>query len=131
MQWLFSLAWSESQFFKKNGSNISNQTHKILPEKLKKTLLGKDCSRIFIETQKKLELQSAIWSDYKEHKEVGFLVFVVPNSTITLSKVYTRRISDKTITLKPCFLDYYLGIVMTEMYSYHLRKKRASLRPEQ
>ena len=32
-------------------------------------------------------------------------LFVFPNSTITLTKVYTRRISDKVITLQLCFLD--------------------------
>lgn len=33
------------------------------------------------------------------------LLLVFPNSTITLTKVYTRRISDKVITLQLCFLD--------------------------
>ena len=64
-----------------------------------------DCSEIFIETPKSLELQSATWSDYKHHNTMKFLVCVAPNSAITfISKAYTGRISDKAITLKPGFL---------------------------
>ena len=65
-----------------------------------------DCSEIFIETPKNLELQSATWSDYKHHNTLKFLVCVAPNSAITfISKAYTGRISDKAITLKSEFLD--------------------------
>ena len=39
-----------------------------------------DCSEIFIETPKNLELQSATWSDYKHHNTLKFLVCVAPNS---------------------------------------------------
>ena len=34
---------------------------------------------------------------YKIHKRDEFLLCVVPNSRITLSKVYTRRASDKKL----------------------------------
>ena len=64
-----------------------------------------DCSEIFTETPKNLELQSATWSDYKHHNTLKFLVCVAPNSAITfISKAYTGRISDKAITLKSEFL---------------------------
>ena len=65
-----------------------------------------DCSEIFTEAQKNLELQSATWSAYKCHNTLKFLVCVAPNSAITfISKAYTGRISDKAITLKSEFLD--------------------------
>ena len=65
-----------------------------------------DCSEIFIETPKSLELQSATWSDYKHHNTVKFLICVAPNSAITfISKAYTGRISDKAITKQSGFLD--------------------------
>ena len=65
-----------------------------------------DCSEIFIETPKNLELQSATWSDYKHHNTLTFLVCVAPNSAITfISKTYTARISEKAITLKSGFFD--------------------------
>ena len=47
----------------------------------------------------------ATWPDYKHHNTFDFLVCVFHNSTITLSKVYTRRTSDKAITLVSCLLD--------------------------
>jgi len=65
-----------------------------------------DCSEIFIETPKDLELQSVTWSDYKHHNTLKFLICVAPNSAITfISKAYTGRISDKKITVNSGFLD--------------------------
>ena len=65
-----------------------------------------DCSEIFIETPKNLELQNAIWSDYKHHNTLKFSFCAAPNSAITfISKAYTWRISDKVIILKSRFLD--------------------------
>ena len=60
-----------------------------------------DCSEIFIETPKNLELQSPTRSEYKHHNTLKFLVCVAPNSAITfVPKAYTGTISDKEITLK-------------------------------
>ena len=65
-----------------------------------------DCSEVFIETPKDLEIQSATWSDYKHHNTIKFLISVAPNSAITyVSKFYTGRISDKKLTLHSKFLD--------------------------
>ena len=41
-----------------------------------------ECSEIFIETPKKIELQSATWSEYKHHNTLKFLVCIAPNSGI-------------------------------------------------
>jgi len=58
-----------------------------------------DCSEIFFETPKDLELQSATWSDYKHHNTMKFLISITPNSFITfVSEAYTGRISDKALT---------------------------------
>ena len=57
-----------------------------------------DCSEVFIETPRDLELQCATWSEYKHHNTIKFLVEVAPNSAITyVSPFYTGRISDKKI----------------------------------
>nr|XP_047138993.1 uncharacterized protein LOC124814930 [Hydra vulgaris] len=65
-----------------------------------------DCSEIFIETPKDLELQSATWSEYKHYNTLKFLIGVAPNSSIIfVSKAFTGRISDKKITLDSNFLD--------------------------
>ena len=63
-----------------------------------------DCSEIFIETPKYLELQSAIWSEYNHQNTLKFLVCIAPNSAITFVS-YPRRIKDEEITLKSVFLD--------------------------
>ncbi|XP_066917038.1 uncharacterized protein [Clytia hemisphaerica] len=65
-----------------------------------------DCSEIFIQTPKDLELQAATWSEYKHHNTVKFLISTTPNSFITfVSEPYTGRISDKAITNDTGFLD--------------------------
>ena len=66
-----------------------------------------DCSEIFIETPKDLEMQSATWSEYKHHNTVKFLICVAPNSGITfISKAYTGRLSGKKIILESGFFDH-------------------------
>ena len=58
-----------------------------------------DCSEIFIETPKNLELQSTTWSEYKHHNTMKFLISVTPSSFINyVSEAYTGRISDKALT---------------------------------
>ncbi|XP_066915155.1 uncharacterized protein [Clytia hemisphaerica] len=65
-----------------------------------------DCTEIFIETPKSLELQSATWSEYKHHNTVKILISVLPNSMISyVSEPYTGRISDKAIVNGTEFLD--------------------------
>ena len=65
-----------------------------------------DCSEIFIETPKDLELQSATWSEYKHHNTIKFLISITPSSFITfVSEPYTGRISDKAITNECGFLE--------------------------
>ena len=65
-----------------------------------------NCSELFIETPKDLELQSATWSEYKHHNTLKFRISVAPNSSITfMSKAWTGRTSDKRITLESNFLD--------------------------
>ena len=66
-----------------------------------------DCSEIFIDTPKDLEMQSATWSEYKHHNTVKFLICVAPNSGIAfISKAYTGRLSGKKIILESDFLDH-------------------------
>ncbi|XP_066934270.1 uncharacterized protein [Clytia hemisphaerica] len=65
-----------------------------------------DCTEVFIETPKSLELQSATWSEYKHHNTAKILISVLPNSLISyVSEPYTGRISDKAIVNETEFLD--------------------------
>lgn len=75
-------------FWKLNREKIA-QTNSLIPEN-------------------KLKLQSATWSECTQNA-VEFLVCVVLKSTITLSKICTRRTSDKPIIFKPCLLDVLPG----------------------
>ncbi|XP_065679784.1 uncharacterized protein LOC136094110 [Hydra vulgaris] len=65
-----------------------------------------DCSEIFIQTPRNLQLQSVTWSEYKHHNTLKFLIAVAPNSFIVyISEAYTGRISDKALTMDCGFLD--------------------------
>ena len=65
-----------------------------------------DCTEVFIETPKSLELQRATWSEYKHHNTIKFLISVLPNSAISfISEPYTGGISDKAIVNCTKFLE--------------------------
>lgn len=65
-----------------------------------------DCTEVFIERPRQLELQALTWSDYKKHNTVKFLVAIAPNGMISfLSKAWGGRASDRLIVQESGFLD--------------------------
>ena len=65
-----------------------------------------DCSEIFIDRPRNLEIQALTWSDYKKHNTVKFLVGIAPSGMISfLSKAWGGRASDQYITRESGFLD--------------------------
>ena len=65
--------------------------------------------------KKKRNYKVGTWYDCKHHNAVKFLVCFFPNSTITLSKFYIRRTSDKVLILQSCFLNvspYHINIMV-------------------
>ena len=65
-----------------------------------------DCSEIFIDHPRNLEIQALTWSDYKKHNTVKFLVGIAPSGMISfLSKAWGGRASDQHITRESGFLD--------------------------
>lgn len=65
-----------------------------------------DCTEVFIDRPRHLELQAQTWSDYKKHNTVKVLVGIAPNGAITfLSKAWGGRTSDKKITSECGFLE--------------------------
>ena len=65
-----------------------------------------DCTELYIETLSSLDIQAAMWSEYKHHCTVKFLIGITPNGTISyLSKAYCGRCSDRFIVEASGFLQ--------------------------
>ena len=83
--------------------------HKYFPNSLKtyKNLRCTiDCTEVFIDRPRDLEIQALTWSDYKKHNTVKFLVGIAPNGMITfLSNAWGGRASDQHITKTSGFID--------------------------
>lgn len=58
-----------------------------------------DCFEIFIERPSNLLARAQMWSSYKHHNTVRFLIGISPQGLVTyISSAWGRRASDKTIT---------------------------------
>ena len=65
-----------------------------------------DCTEIFIDRPRHLEIQALTWSDYKKHNTAKYLVGIAPNGMISfLSQGWGGRTSDKHIVQNSGFLD--------------------------
>ena len=65
-----------------------------------------NCSELFIERPKSLDCQVKIWSDYKCHFTIKFLIGISPSGFITfLSSCYCGQASDKFIIKDSGFYD--------------------------
>jgi len=85
-----------------------------MPKSFKKAGYGKvrviiDCSEIFIERPKSLEIQAVTWSDYKSHNTIKFLIGISPTGYITfLSDCYGGRASDRFICKEVVFMTSWI-----------------------
>ena len=65
-----------------------------------------DCTEFFTETPSSLEVQAALWSEYKHHCTVKVLIAITPNGAISyVSDSYGGRASDKFIVEDSDFLE--------------------------
>lgn len=65
-----------------------------------------DCTEIFIERPRDMELQAQTWSDYKKNNTLKFLVAMAPNGSISyISEAYGGRTSDRFIVMDSGFLN--------------------------
>ena len=89
---IFSLRVETSYLLATQGNDIQ---YKYIPNSLKtyKNLRCTiDCTEVFINRPRDLEIQALTWSDYKKHNTVKFLVGIAPNGMITfLSKAWGGR----------------------------------------
>ncbi|XP_065068969.1 uncharacterized protein LOC135694198 [Rhopilema esculentum] len=65
-----------------------------------------DCTEVFVENSSSLEVQAILWSDYKHHCTVKFLVAITPNGAISwVSPCFGGRTTDLYIVRYSGFLD--------------------------
>ena len=68
-----------------------------------------DCTEIFIERPTDLLARAQVWSNYKHHSTIKFLIGITPQGTISfLSKCVGGRMSDKEITEESGLLQHLL-----------------------
>ncbi|KAJ8030934.1 Protein ALP1-like [Holothuria leucospilota] len=83
---------------------------KHMPDQFKKSCKNLrciiDCTEIFIERPRSLDLQAETWSDYKKHNTLKVLVGITPNGQFSfVSRSYGGRASDVHIVRESGFLD--------------------------
>ena len=64
-----------------------------------------DCTEVFTETPSSLDVQATLWSEYKHHTTIKFLVAITPNGAPSyVSPCYGGRATDKFIVQDCGFL---------------------------
>ena len=63
-----------------------------------------DCSEIIIRRSKDLLARAQVWSNYKHHSTVKFLIGITPQGTIS----YISKCADKEIVERSSLIDYLL-----------------------
>lgn len=68
-----------------------------------------DCTEIFIERPSDLMARAQVWSNYKHHSTVKFLIGITPQGTISyISPCAGGRMSDKEIVERSNLINYLL-----------------------
>ena len=68
-----------------------------------------DCSEVFMERLSDLLARAQVWSNYKHHSTLKFLIGITPQGTISyVSRYVGGRMSDKERVEQSSLLDYLL-----------------------
>ena len=74
-----------------------------------------DCSEVFVERPSDLMARAQVWSNYKHHSTIKFLIGITPQGTISyISKCAGGRISDKEIVEQSSLVNYLLPGTLDE-----------------
>ena len=68
-----------------------------------------DCTEVFVERPSDLLARAQVWSNYKHHSTIKFLIGITPQGTISfVSQCFGGRMSDKEIVEQSKLLDHLL-----------------------
>ena len=67
-----------------------------------------DCSEVFVETPSNLLARAQVWSNYKHHSTLKFLIGITPQGTVSyISPCVGGRMSDKEIVEQSNLIDFF------------------------
>ena len=73
-----------------------------------------DCSEVFMERPSDLLARGQVWSNYKHHSTLKFMIGITPQGTISyVSSCVGGRMSDKEIVENSSLLNYLLRGIIT------------------
>ena len=79
-----------------------------------------DCTEVFIERPSDLLARAQVWSNYKHHSTVKFLIGITPKGTISfVSKCAGGRMSDKDIVEQSGLIEHLLPGMYTHDIATH------------
>ena len=82
-----------------------------------------DCFEVFIERPKKLDAQTATWSDYKSHNTIKFLIGISPTGFITFpSHMVTEQVTDSFVVVVGFLTAWIVMMKLWQIEDFRLQR---------